>query len=146
MGKTMRTAEQVELDAKRQKLGEEAGTEAGDAATAADAADPGAPEAEDEYGYLDEELAINEDDIAAQAEAEQAIAALEVLQRQLMEVWGADRICWGSWTRSTLWELCCAHVAKCVWQVNDEASDKVLQIEVEYNQKRQPITRSAAST
>ena len=29
--------------------------------------------------------------------------------------------------------------AKCVWQVNDEASDKVLQIEVEYNQKRQPI-------
>ena len=90
MGKTMRTAEQVELDAKRQKLGEEAGTEAGDAATAADAADPGAPEAEDEYGYLDEELAINEDDIAAQAEAEQAIAALEVLQRQLMEVWGAD--------------------------------------------------------
>ena len=28
---------------------------------------------------------------------------------------------------------------QCVWQVNDEASDKVLQIEVEYNQKRQPI-------
>ena len=32
-------------------------------------------------------------------------------------------------------------LAACAQQVNDEASDKVLQIEVEYNQKRQPIYR-----
>ena len=80
-------------DAKRAKLDLEAAAEAGDTATAADAADPGANEAEDNYEYEDDELAINEEDIAAQAEAEQAIAALEVLQRQLLEVWGRD-LCW----------------------------------------------------
>ena len=81
-------------DAKRAKLDVEAGTDPGEIATAVDATDPGAPEeAQDDYGYEDEDLAINESDIAAQAEAEQAIAALEVLQRQLMEVWGPDRHC-----------------------------------------------------
>ena len=100
--------------------------------------------AQDNQEYYDEAYAKEEEEeeIADQAAQAEAYDELEALQRQLMEVSGRLMLLVATCNNIASGSKDLLNAKSCTPpQVNDEASDKVLQIEVEYNQKRQPIYR-----